>query len=145
MPISFPTSPSIGQKYILPTGETWEWNGDSWESLGFPGATGPAGPVGPTGPTGVTGATGTVTITQVTGITVTTGGWSLVSGLYEYDISDANITASSIVDVIPDNADYATITAAELLPANLSSSGQVRIFANNLPGADFGVTINIFN
>jgi hypothetical protein len=76
---------------------------------------------------------------------VTTGGWSLVSGLYEYDISDANITASSIVDVIPNNADYATVVAAQLLPANLSSSGQVKIFANNLPTANFDVTINIFN
>ena len=103
------------------------------------------GATGPTGPIGATGPTGNVSITQVTGITVTTGGWSLVSGLYENDISDANITASSIVDVIPDNADYSIIVAAQLLPANVSSSGQVKIFANNLPTSNFDVTINIFN
>ncbi len=117
-------------------------------STGITGPTGPTGLTGPTGPTGLTGATGptgTVPITQVTGITVATGGWSLVSGLYEYDISDANITASSIVDVIPDNGDYTTVVAAQLLPANLSSSGQVKIFSVNLPTVDFDVTINILN
>jgi hypothetical protein len=57
MPISFPTSPSIGQIYTLPTGESWEWNGSAWQSLGYPGVTGPAGPTGPTGDTGPTGPT----------------------------------------------------------------------------------------
>lgn len=58
MAISFPISPIIGQIYTLPSGESWEWNGSAWESLGSPGVTGPAGPAGPTGPTGPTGATG---------------------------------------------------------------------------------------
>jgi len=50
MPIVFPSSPSLGQIYILPTGESWEWNGSAWQTLGSPGVTGPAGPQGPTGP-----------------------------------------------------------------------------------------------
>ena len=83
--------------------------------------------------------------TQVTGKTVNTAGWSLVGGLYQFDISDSNISSSSVVDVIPDNSGFSTVVAAELLPANVSSSNSVRIFANNLPSADFDVTINIFN
>ena len=56
MPITFPISPSIGQIYTLPTGESWEWNGSAWQTLGSPGATGPIGPQGPTGATGPAGA-----------------------------------------------------------------------------------------
>jgi len=55
MPIVFPSSPSLGQIYILPTGESWEWNGSAWQTLGSPGVTGPAGPQGPTGPVGPAG------------------------------------------------------------------------------------------
>jgi hypothetical protein len=73
MAISFPTSPSIGQIYVLPTGEAWEWNGDAWQSLGSPGVTGPAGPVGATGATGGTGATGATGLTGATGATGATG------------------------------------------------------------------------
>ena len=101
------------------------------------GATGTTGPIGPTGPA--------ISIVQVTGITVSNTGWTASGVIFEYDILDANIGASSIVDVIPANVDYSTVVAAQLLPANISSSGQVKIFANNLPSADFGVTINIFN
>jgi hypothetical protein len=121
----------------------------SWIVNGTKGVTGSTGPTGATGTTGLTGATGptgpSVSIVQVTGITVSTGGWGATGSIYEYDISDANIGASSIVDVIPANADYSTVVAAELLPENVSSSGQVTIFANNIPTANFSVTINIFN
>ena len=54
MPLSFPSTPSIGQIYTISTGEAWEWTSDlAWRSLGTPSATGPVGPVGPTGPPGV--------------------------------------------------------------------------------------------
>jgi hypothetical protein len=85
------------------------------------------------------------TITQVTPITVLDTGWTLVSGLWEYDISDSNILSNSIVDIIPANADYTTVVAAQLLPESISSVGQVKIFAINQPTADFDVTLNIFN
>lgn len=59
MPIQFPPQPwTIGQVYNSPEGEAWEFNGDAWQSLGFPSSTGPAGPQGPTGPRGATGNTG---------------------------------------------------------------------------------------
>ena len=80
---------------------------------------------------------------QVTSLTLSQVSWSLVSGLYEYDLSDANITANTVVDVIPDNADVAIVKAAEILPRTDSSAGSVKIYATNEPTDDIGVTINI--
>jgi hypothetical protein len=84
------------------------------------------------------------TSVQVGSLTLVQGSWSLVSGLYEYDLSNANITASSIVDVIPDNADIDIVKDAEVLPRTESGSGTVKLFAVNAPTGDIGVTINIW-
>ena len=83
--------------------------------------------------------------TQVTSLTLLDTGWSLdsSSGLYEYDLSNANITANSIVEVIPDNADIDIVRAADILPRTDSSAGVVTIYATNEPTDDIGVTINI--
>jgi hypothetical protein len=81
---------------------------------------------------------------QVTGLTLLSTGWSLVGTLYEYDLNNANITANSIVDVIPDNADIDTVETAVILPHTDSSAGSVKIYSENEPTADIGVTINIF-
>jgi len=81
---------------------------------------------------------------QVGSLTLTSGDWDLVSGLYEYDLSDANILSNSIVDVIPDNADIAIVQAAEVLPKTVSSAGSVKLYATNAPTDDIGITINIF-
>jgi hypothetical protein len=91
-------------------------------------------------------ASGTIfgTFQQITGITVLQSDWTLDSGLYESDISNANITSNTVVDVIPDNADYAIVLAAQLLPANVSSAGAVKIFAVNEPTDDINVTLNLF-
>jgi len=83
--------------------------------------------------------------TQVTGKTVTTGSWSLVSGFYRATISDAAISSTSIVDVIPDNADAATAATAGVLPRTDSNSGSVYIYATTTPAASITVTLNIFN
>jgi len=83
-------------------------------------------------------------ITQVTGKTVATGAWSLVSGIYEASISDAAITATSIVNIIPDNASAATIRTAQMLPQTDSSSGAVKIYSTNAPAATITVTLNIY-
>jgi hypothetical protein len=84
-------------------------------------------------------------ILQVSSLTLTTAGWSLVSGLYEQDLAEANITATSIVNVIPDNADIATVIAAGILPRTDSAAGSVKVYSQNLPTANIGVTINISN
>ena len=88
---------------------------------------------------------GIVDVIQVTPITLTTGGWSLVSGLYEYEYSNAAIFDTSIVDVIPTNASISIVKVAEVLPATESFFGSVKIYATNAPTADIIVTFNIYN
>jgi hypothetical protein len=88
---------------------------------------------------------GIVDVLQVTPVTLTTGGWTLVSGLYEYSYSNANILSTSIVDIIPANASISIVKAAEILPATQSFAGSVKIFATNAPTGDIIVTVNIYN
>jgi hypothetical protein len=85
----------------------------------------------------------TDTFTQVTGVTIATTGWSLNGSIYEYSISNANITSTSIVDVIPDNADLSVAQTAAIYPRTESSSGSVKIFADAVPTATIGCTLNI--
>lgn len=80
---------------------------------------------------------------QVTGITLSVAGWDLVSGLYEYDLANSNITANSIVDAIPMNATIDIAIAAIVLPQTDSSAGSVKLYAKNEPTADIEITINI--
>jgi len=77
--------------------------------------------------------------------TLSTGSWSLVGGLQEQSISNVDITASSVVDIIPDNAAASVVSAAQILPRTDSSSGAVKVYATNLPTANIGVTLNIWN
>lgn len=88
---------------------------------------------------------GLVDVVQVTPVTLTTGGWTLISGLYEYNYSNANILSTSIVDVIPSNASVSVVKAADIMPSTLSSAGSVKLYANAAPLSDIVVTINIFN
>lgn len=84
------------------------------------------------------------TVVQVTGLTLLDTGWTLVGSFYEYDLADANILSTSIVEVIPDNADIAIVQAAVFLPRTDSSAGSVKVYATNEPTVDIGVTINIY-
>jgi hypothetical protein len=81
---------------------------------------------------------------QVASVSVLTTGWTLVSGIYEYSISNANILSTSIVDIIPENVDSATVLLAELYPKTTSSVGAVKIYANYVPLSAFTVTLNIY-
>ena len=80
---------------------------------------------------------------QVPSLTLLSASWSLVSGLYEYNLSNVNILSTSIVEVIPDNADIATVQTAQIYPKTVSSAGVVKLYAKNAPIANIGVTINI--
>ena len=80
---------------------------------------------------------------QITGVSLSTGGWTLVSGFYEYDYANAEITVNKIVDVIPDKSTINIVQAAEILPETLSGSGTVKFYSKNLPTATILVTINI--
>lgn len=82
---------------------------------------------------------------QVTAQTLLAANWVLSGGIYQYDLANANITALSIVDVIPNNASIATTQAAELLPSTLSSAGSVRIYSTYLATGSIVVTLNIWN
>ena len=84
------------------------------------------------------------TFQQITGITVISQSWAPSGSIYSSSISNANITSNTVVDVIPDNADYTIVLAAQLLPANVSSAGEVKIFAVNEPTDDINVTLNLF-
>jgi hypothetical protein len=88
---------------------------------------------------------GIVDVLQLTGITLTAAGWVLVSGLYRWQYSNANILSTSIVDVIPENSSISIVKAADIMPATSSSAGLVNIYATNLPTGNIIVTINIFN
>jgi len=89
-------------------------------------------------------STDAVKIIQVTAQTLVAASWTLVSGLYEYNLANANITVTSVVEVIPDNASISIVKIAEVLPSTLSGSGTVKMYATNLPTGDITVTINIF-
>lgn len=82
---------------------------------------------------------------QVANVTVLASAFTLVSGFYEATISNANILATSIVEVIPSNASYTTIKDAEFLPQTDSSAGSVKIYSVNAPASDIVVTLNITN
>jgi hypothetical protein len=88
---------------------------------------------------------GLVDVVQVTPVTLASGSWSLVSGLYEYSYSNANILDTSIVDVIPQNASISIVKTAEILPATESFFGSVKIYATNAPTSNIIVTFNIYN
>ena len=88
---------------------------------------------------------GLVDVVQVTPVTLTSGSWSLVSGLYESSYSNANILDTSIVDVIPQNASISIVKTAEILPATQSFFGSVKIYATNAPTGNIIVTFNIYN
>ena len=85
-----------------------------------------------------------LTVTQVTAQTLTAASWTLVSGFYEYNLSNANITTTSIVDVIPDNASVPIVQVAQVLPRTLSGIGTVKLYSTNLPTGNIVVTINIW-
>jgi hypothetical protein len=71
-------------------------------------------------------------------------GWSLVSGVYQQQLNNTNIQASSYVAVVPDNTDVPIVQAAEVLPQNKSFNGYVMIYSKNEPLSDINVTLNIF-
>jgi hypothetical protein len=113
-------------------------------NIQYPTTDGTAGQVMKTDGAGVLSFV-TKKVTQITGKTIATGAWSLVSGVYEASISDSAILSTSIVDVIPDNGSASTVRTAEVLPRTDSSTGSVKVYATNLPGATITVTLNIFD
>lgn len=69
--------------------------------------------------------------------------WNLVSGLYEIDLANANITNNSFVNIIPKNINYSTYITAAVRPYTLVSSGTVKIYATNLPSGEIAIDLLI--
>jgi len=80
---------------------------------------------------------------QVPDLTLASDGWTLVSGFYEYDLADENITVNSIVGIIPEKAYMDIVTAAQIVNETDSSAGSVKVYAKNQPTGNIGVTLNI--
>ena len=80
---------------------------------------------------------------QITGLTLLSTGWTLVSGFYEYDLANANITATAEVEVIYMKETITITKAADIMPDNLSDTGTVKIYATNEPTGDISVSIII--
>lgn len=109
---------------------------------GLQGLQGRQGLIGNTGSQGFQGWQGPGTV-QVTSLTMSQASWTYSAPFWNYTITNASILSDTYVQVIPNNANYAIVFAAFLLPANLSSVGQVIVYALNQPTGDIGVTINI--
>ena len=84
-------------------------------------------------------------VTQVSSLTLLSASWTTGATYKQYELSHSSILATSIVDVIPDNADNAVVSIAQILPATVSAEGKVTIYAINTPTGNIGVTINIIN
>ena len=81
----------------------------------------------------------------VTPVVVSNTGWNLVGGIYQKSISNAQIFATSVVYIVPENADLNIVQNAEIYPKTLSGVGTVTIYAKTIPTGSFTVTLNIFN
>ena len=81
----------------------------------------------------------------ITPVVVSNTGWNLVGGIYQKSISNAQILTTSVVYIVPENADLDTIQNAEVYPKTLSGAGTVTIYAKTIPTGSFTVTLNIFN
>lgn len=82
-------------------------------------------------------------VTQVTGLTILASGWVADGSLFKYVLSNANITATSIVEVIPAKSAHDVLVVAEPMEENESAAGTVTVWAKAIPTADISVTINI--
>lgn len=81
---------------------------------------------------------------SVSNVTLTQANWSLVSGLYEYSYSNANITSASLVDVTPKNTTIDIVIAAQILPQGDTSAGAAKFYAKNAPTGDISVDLVIW-
>lgn len=86
--------------------------------------------------------TGLKTI-QLDSILLIQANWTLVSGIYEYTLSNANITTTKIVDAIPFNSAIDIVRLAEFYPKTLTASGSVKFYSKYQPIIDIYLTLNI--
>lgn len=79
----------------------------------------------------------------VTGVVLSSTGWVLVSGVYEYSYSNANITVKSLVDFIPYVASVPVIQEAVVYPRTTVTVGAAKVYAKNAPTGNITVDVII--
>jgi hypothetical protein len=82
-------------------------------------------------------------VSQFTGLTLAAANWVTDGSLYKCVLSHTSITATSIVEVIPDDDAYDVLVAAKPMAKTESAAGSVTVRAKAIPTADILVTINI--
>lgn len=80
---------------------------------------------------------------QIDSVLISAGDWAPDAGIYKYTYSDAQITDTKVVEIIPANDAYSIVQGIEVLPLTESFNGYVEFYCNNLPTEDFYVTILI--
>ena len=86
---------------------------------------------------------GGTSVTQVTGLTLVVANWVTDGSLKKYVLSNASITSTSSVEVIPSRTVHDALKIAEPMEETESASGSVTIWFKNVPTVDIPVTINI--
>lgn len=94
------------------------------------------------------GLTGTnsgdvVTFYKQKTVTLIEASWVADSGIFRYTLTDAEITATSLVDVIIGNTSVTIVQAAEVLPSTVANAGSVYIYSTNAPTGDIDIAYNI--
>ena len=82
-----------------------------------------------------------VTTIEIDPVTIVAGDWVADSGIFKYTYSNAQITDTKVVEIIPANDAYSIVQGIEVLPLTESFNGYVEFYCNNLPTEDFNVTI----
>ena len=151
MPIVFPPSPSIGQVYTLPGGESWQWDGSAWQSIGVftaPGTSGTSGTSGTggggggtSGTSGTSGAAGTSGTSGTDGTSGTSGisgvnGTSGSSGTsaptaFEWQVLLYGTISNTQYKIATDVSFGGTITQVSAI--STSGTGTMAVLINSTP------------
>ena len=83
-------------------------------------------------------------ILKLTAQTLTVASWSLSSGYYVYNFSNANINANTRVDFTPDNASYNEVTTCGMTTQVDVSAGVCRFYSIFPPQSNITGEITIF-
>jgi hypothetical protein len=123
--------------YILQKGDGNDWNEKTvlaqegkvlgWDSNGNPVAVTPGGGAG--------------TLIKVAAEVLDVAEWTTGTTYEEYEVSNGNIEANSLVMVVVHNASADIASAAELLPQVTVGTGTVTLYAINTPTDDITVDI----
>lgn len=126
MAINFPSSPSLNDIYSY-GGNTWQWDGESWVSLGQLPDLGPQGPQGPSGPSGPMAP-----VSNSVSTVITANGVANVYTLSS-NVSNINNILITIDGVVISPSEY-TVTSNNVLTIKYTPANNSIIEARTLAG-----------